>query len=366
MTDKTSVLQNVETGKLIAPLPSYNMGVVNTDLPPPNSIKIDYIRFTLPFSQEAFIALRDWVTGPGERQRGGMNGYTTRSAVLKTGSVLWSPERKDMGIHVVLPASALSQVDLTPLGLINWVLQKEGHFTRIDVAYDDFAGILDIGEIDRKLREGEVVTRWKKAKTQSGSYRIGTGIDDGSGVTIGARVSSSYCRIYDKKMEREAKGVEVPIKTWVRVEIELKGKKSQELAKVLSRGVAGQNVGEVLAGLLYGLLDFKDPGDEIDSNKSRWATSGWWMDFLGASEKLTLTLPTEDRTLDDVKEWFDIYVASMAAVIFLTEPEEGGVDGYNWLMSSIMAGSKRLKAHHKRIMMRAEEGMQQDEMELDI
>ncbi len=353
MTDKASVLQNVKVGKEFFPPPSDNMGVVNTsDEPsPPNSIVLDYIRFTLPYSLDVFISLAEWVTGKGERQETGMNGYTHRSAVLKTGSVLWSPKREEMGIHTVLPASALSQVQLTPIGLINWVLGKGGHFTRIDVAYDDFTGSLNIEEMDRKLRDGEVVTRWKKAKSQTGHYRIGEGIDDGNGVTIGSRTSDSYCRIYDKKMEREARKIECPIINWIRVEVELKGKKSQELAKVLGATATNGETGQALAGLLYGLLDFKDPG--ADKNKSRWTTSEWWLDFVGVAEKLSLALPKEERTLDDVKKWFDTSVSQMAAVILLSEVEDGAVDGYNWLMSSIAAGAGKLRSHHKRIMMGA-------------
>lgn len=351
MTNRTSVLQDARDGKEIAPLPSNNMGVVNTSDQeiPPNSILLDYLRFTLPYSLDAFTGLSEWVVGQGERQATGMNGYTHRSTVLKTGFVLWHPERKEMGIHVVLPAGALSQVDLTPIGLMNWVLGRGGHFTRVDIAYDDFSGSLDIGEMDRKLRDGEVVTRWKKAKSQSGSYRIGEGIDDGEGVTIGSRSSEAYCRIYDKKMERKAKDIDVDVLSWVRVEIELKGKKSQELAKVLTSIETEKSPGEILSSLLYGLLDFKEPGD--DTNKSRWVTSEWWSYFMGASEKLTLTLPKDERTLDEVKEWFDVYVSQMAAVILLAEMDEGEVDGYNWLMASITAGSKKLKGHHKRIIM---------------
>lgn len=355
MTDRTSVLQNVNTGKNISTLPHSNTGVLNTSdiITPPktplNSITLDYIRFTLPYLTANFISLSDFVTGPGERQKTGMNGYTHRSAVLKTGHVLWSPDRHEMGIHVVLPASALSAIELTPIGLINWVLDKDGHFTRIDIAFDDFTGGLDIAEMDRKLRSGEVVTRWRTAKTQNGSYDVGQGIDNGNGVTIGSRSSNSYCRIYDKKMEREAKEKPVDLDSWVRVEIEIKGKKAQELARILGKTATIGSAGNILKNLLYGLLDFKDPGK--DSNKSRWATCEWWLDFIGATEKLKLSLPKEERTLDDIKEWWDKFVSPMTAVILLAETEEGEIDGYNWLMDSIARGEMKLKGHHKRLIM---------------
>lgn len=351
MTDRTSVLQNVNTGKNISTLPLSNTGVLHTLPPqtPPNSITLDYIRFTLPYLTENFISLSEFVTGPGERQKTGMNGYTHRSAVLKTGSVLWSPDRHEMGIHTVLPASALNAIELTPIGLINWVLGKGGKFTRIDIAFDDFTGTLDIEEIDRKLRQGEVVTRWRQAKTQTGSYTVGEGVDNGQGVTVGSRSSNSYCRIYDKKMEREAREKPVDLDSWVRVEVEIKGKKAQELAKILAGTAISGGAGNVLSNMLYGLLDFKEPG--TDSNKSRWDTSGWWMDFIQATEKLRLSLPKEERTLDDVKEWWDKFVSPMTAVILLAEVENGQVDGYNWLMDSIARGEAKLKGHHKRIIM---------------
>lgn len=348
-TSNEILTQNGSSSKSLSFPPPNNMGGENTfsTNPPPQTILIDYVRFTLPYTRDSFDSLSRYLVGEGERLDTGLNGYSERSSVLGSGFVLWHPNRPDMGVHCVLPAKALAQIDLTPIGLMNWVLDKGGKFTRIDVAYDDFSGLLDIAEIDRKLRKGEVVTRWKKAKTQTGSYAIGTGMDDGSGVTIGSRVSEAYCRIYDKKMERERLKIDVPVKSWVRCEIELKGEKSNELAKILGGSVFDNNASELLANFLYGMLDFKDPGK--DTNKSRWETSGWWLKFVQATGKLKVSLPKDERTIDDVKEWWLSSVAPMTAVILLAHVQDNEMDGYNWLMTAITNGETRLKAKHKKL-----------------
>lgn len=349
MITGANILQMTETRNLSTALPFSNTGVLNTDPPPETQtrVSIDYVRFTIPLLSENFVSLAEFVTGKGERMPTGMNGYTHRSAVLKTGFVLWNPKRTDMGIHVVLPSTALAGIKLTAIGLMNWVRDKGGWFTRLDIAFDDFAGVIDIAEMDRKLRAGEVVTRWRSAKTQKGDYEIGVGIDRGDGVTVGSRSSDSYLRVYDKKKERDVAGKPFGGEHWVRVELEVTGKKCAKLAQMLADTAYTGDAGQLAANLLYGLIDFKEPSD--DNNKSRWNTCSWWSDFIMATRKERVSLPKDEKTLDEVKQWWSKSIAPMTAVILLAGTSEGEIDGYDWLMTAIFKGQERLKAHHKRL-----------------
>lgn len=317
------------------------------------NISIDWLSFTVPFSAKNMDILEKRL-GRGEWEENGFGGlnYNESITVLDTGRVFWHTKRKDMGIHIRLPATALSEADFTATGLLNWVGQLEGKATRIDIAFDDTQGLLDVDQMYDYLLAEDVVTRWQKMLRING-VKLAGGKKTGDTVTIGSRTSNSFLRIYDKQLERESKeksGSETG--HWVRVELELKGQKAGTFVQMMAKTATGEieeRPEELCASLLLGLVDFKERGT-ADTNKSRWLTVSWWLDFVGGVEKLKLSLPKKEKTMEQAREWIEKTVSPTLAMIVLSSEDDNGESGYEFVMNSIHTGQFRLKARHKSMM----------------
>jgi len=314
--------------------PDSNTGVLPT-------IKLDYLAFTLPYTYENMDYLWDFFDNMGwdELGYGGM-GYQKSIALGDGGRIFYHPERQKMGIHVRLGAKGLSQVLTTPVGLLKRVVEREGKFTRIDIAFDDLDGLLDIDEIYEKLLLGDVVTRWRRVARIEG-HVMGDGGKTGYTINVGSRVSESFLRIYDKLLEQMAKKQDVSgIDHWVRVELELKGEKADVFGRIIVDTSAfedGRTAGELCAELLLGMVDFKDK-NEGEKNKSRWQTSTWWEEFVRTTSKLKLSIPKDKRTLQDSKNWLEKFVSSTMSMIVLSMDDDEGQSGFEFIMFCIAKG----------------------------
>lgn len=116
------------------------------------------------------------------------------------------------------------------------------HITRLDVAFDDHAGLLDIEQILSDSRSGEYVSKWR-----GGNVTYGIGEDAGRSVLFGSRSSEMLLRIYDKAAERGFDD-----RHWVRVELQLRRDRA---AAFLART---EPIGERWAGTLANYLRFVD------------------------------------------------------------------------------------------------------------
>lgn len=306
------------------------------------NVLLDYLSFTVPFS-EAMMKRVFSALDVGEEEANGFGGmgYTESAPALDGGRVFWHPDRPGMGIHIRLPAASIAMSGFTALGLINRALDMGGRITRVDIAFDDYSGTLDLDEMYEKLRKGEVVTRFRRVARIEGG-KLGEYGKTGDTINIGARASQAFIRIYDKKREQEAKKKEtLDIENWVRVEMELKGDKAHVFAGMLSRSVFLEDLktaAQLCSDLLFGLLDFKQPS-VVDTNKTRWDTSEWWQEFVRSTGKLTLGIPLRHRTLDDTKAWIKTQVATSLAMIILSYPDDNDVSGFDFIMNCAVEGA---------------------------
>jgi len=309
------------------------------------NILLDYFSFTVPYSEEMMARVFSALDEEKVQKNGyGGMGYTESAFVLDGGRVFWHPGKPDLGIHIRLNSASIAISGFTAVGLLNRAFDMRAKVTRLDIAFDDLDGLLDMDVMYQKILSGELVTRFRKVTRIAGS-RLEEAQKIGDTINIGSRSSNAFVRMYDKKLERESRGVDVTgIEKWVRVEIETKKEKSHLVASLLA-GTALEKVtdtpGELCADLLYGLLDFKEVNEE-DENKSRWDTSDWWYEFVGASRKLTLAIPPQHKILEDTKRWIAAQVSTSLAMIILSYPDDYGVSGYEFIMDCIVAGEKNL------------------------
>ena len=206
--------------------------------------------------------------------------------------------RYDMGIMLDMSGSACRAFETYGHG--DWLrllsdicnLNTRINFTRLDLAFDDHTGILDIGRIRSDVENRYYTGSPKKAHLHWSDDQL----KDLQGLTlyIGSEKSPVFIRIYDKAAERDY-GSDLH---WIRVELVLrKERATAAVAEILKR----QHVGETMCGILRNYCCFHEP--TADSNKSRWPIAAYWSDLIGTVERIRLWIaPGEPYNFKKTRE----------------------------------------------------------------
>lgn len=173
-------------------------------------------------------------------------------------------------------------------GIFQWILNTDGvQITRLDIAFDDREGLLPLRNVVEGLRGFDYVSPFKK-------WDINEDSDGGYTIYIGSKLSDFFFRIYDKAIERGFK--DRSCGPWVRVEAQLRHDRADAWLR-------GGHAPTDLISLLSGYVRFIDP-DRTDSNKSRAETADWWVNFIGAAEKIKLfSKPGIEYNLDNLSKF---------------------------------------------------------------
>lgn len=151
--------------------------------------------------------------------------------------------------------------------------------TRLDLAYDDHIGYLDIHRIESDRQDRNLVC---KARHTSSIHSDDWDEDiQGLTVEIGSNKSNVFIRIYDKAAER---GFDHS-KHWIRVEIQLRKKRS---LCAVSDILKENHVGYVASGILRNYCTFRTPTS--DTNKCRWPIADYWEKILLNMDRIRLVL----------------------------------------------------------------------------
>lgn len=205
--------------------------------------------------------------------------------------------RTDMGICVNLSGTGCRSFETYGHG--NWNQLFAAFFsgakyniTRIDLAYDDHIGILDIHKIEEDTRDRAYVTRAKYAEVVW-SDNENTDIQ-GMTVQVGSDKSRTKIRIYDKAAERGFKD-----RHWVRCEIQLR----DDNAKVACAKLWElKHIGKVSAGILRNYVSYRIP--TADSNKSRWSIAPYWDRLIMDMERISLWItPGDEYNFSKTEKW---------------------------------------------------------------
>lgn len=313
--------------------PSTNRGVRNTTPLPHLEALIDWCAFTVS-DQESFARVSElFGIGPEEFLQMPKGGFGYKSQVRCGNISIYSDGKPDMGIHVEMTGQGCRQFESRSgkwRELISRVFEVGGHFTRVDVAIDDREGYFSLLEVREKMERRELRSRFKEGRDTTSFSFSDESRRDGKTLYFGSTKSDAKIRIYDKAVEQGVDGL------WIRTELECR----RERANILARYLAdSEDVGAIVAGVLKNYLAFVDPS--TDSNKARWSISPWWEKFLGSVERLKLAMKKAERTIEQVREWFEKQAAPSLAL--LLKFEGGDLD---YLVKLSSDGEKRLKPKH--------------------
>lgn len=149
--------------------------------------------------------------------------------------------------------------------------EKRGmNITRLDVAYDDYIGLLDLNYLMYSAQKGHYVSRCKDIEVIYSNK--------GCSVCHGSRLQSSvYIRIYDKKLERGRDDLD----HWVRCEMKLKDDCARGFIKL--SGDIRKNYFDVLNNYLRYVI----PSNNTSNNRML-ETSPEWLQFIESWETVSI------------------------------------------------------------------------------
>lgn len=191
--------------------------------------------------------------------------------------------RHDMGICLNLSGSGCRAYEQYGRGdwmeLLKYICTKKGkiNITRLDLAYDDHIGLLDIHRIRSDVEDRNYVSKARKAFV-IWSDDLNQDVQ-GLTVEVGSRQSRVLIRIYNKAAER---GFDHS-KHWIRVEVQLR---EQRAMAAVAELIQLQHIGKTASGIIRNYCTFRTPSD--DTNKSRWPMADYWDKLLMDMDRISL------------------------------------------------------------------------------
>lgn len=243
------------------------------------------------------------------------------------------------------------------------VYRMGGHLTRLDLAFDDlvFTGmpLFTLDQLRIYLKKGFYRTRFRSAHISEELVLQGdVPVSGGLSIYFGSSSSRIRFRVYEKHLERLAKGYALVdgLLCWNRFEVQMRDERANRAAQLL---LAGESVSDLLLGIVKHYLLFLDPVK--DTNKARWPVAGFWQDFLGAVERVRLADLAPDLTVERVRRWLDRQVAPSLGLDYLVYYLEMG--SYDSFLQYCVS---RMTEKHRKAFIQYLESRQKKEEEIRL
>lgn len=193
---------------------------------------------------------------------------------------------------------------------------KEIKFTRLDICIDDRKVYLDIPTLWRKIKAGEIVSKFKMGRSIE-SVSLSDGSDKGQTIYFGSDSSAVKFRFYEKNYEQAYKknlDVEM-IGAWNRYEVQMRDEQATNAARQIAEN---DSIDFVVKGVMFSYVRFlidKRWWKGEKPRKSRQETYKPYMSMLEGAEKLKITNDPQVKTINDKREWARNQLATTLAMI---------------------------------------------------
>ena len=216
--------------------------------------------------------------------------------------------------------------------LLDYAVENVDNITanRIDIAYDDFVGYLDMNKIIDDTRKKNFVSKFRSCQIIE-SFKNDS---DETAYTVehGRMKSDTYIRIYDKRLEQNAQEF---TDHWVRNEIMLRHKRALALMMLLSDEYEYKDGFRILKSekkplneaymlIMNNYLRYIEPSD-TDTNKWRSPVAAHWKNFSEAVTSYRVSLWSIEK-VDYNTGRLDNFVENMASSAIFTYVTIHGVD----------------------------------------
>jgi len=241
-----------------------------------NVILYDWLSFSSKVHTVEQIMEIIGFTGASFQEIYGFYGYNKR-ITYEGVSILYDGHTPNMGIMLDMSGQGCRTFETLGTGdweslfdlIKHWQANKLMNITRLDIAYDDNEGVLDIAKISNDTEAGNYI-----AKTRNYEVIISS---KGRTVTHGSKSSGVYIRIYDKAKERG----HTDGRHWIRFELQLRDKNALGFIQ------NDTDIGIKFLGVVYNYLRYIIP-NATDTNRRRWVNTDYWQNFIKSVEKIRI------------------------------------------------------------------------------
>ena len=255
----------------------------------------------------------------------GLYGYD-KCYSYKDIKIYTSSRREDMGIHILLSGTGCRQVEDLKIGFIDLfkkIRQYNAHYTRLDIAIDNFTNkYFSMYRVKKSIKDNCVVSRFRNTiefiKTQ-----IKDSSNKGYTIWFGSRASDIQIVFYDKLKERESQNqiVSDNIKYWCRLEIRFRN----DYASQVVLNLLDKDFNEYIKSILKNYIKFVEL-DEDEKNRSRLPLIYWWSDFLDNVNGVRLYNNNYVASISKKQSWLENSTARTNAMVLLSNIEDLSLD----------------------------------------
>ena len=195
---------------------------------------------------------------------------------------------------------------------------------RIDIALDDFTGLIKKEQLIKKINRHEYVSNRKNDPV------IEYSANGGFSITFGKYSDKTLC-IYNKLSERKAKGIDVLATDWMRYESRFKDKSGDIAFNEVYIGLAKDKLDVVAKELLKGLIEFKKHITTEDENHLyREKNRSLWDKLCNVDDKIKIVNQYKvEASITKKINWLNRSASKNRILMELTSPLKfNELDGY--------------------------------------
>lgn len=281
-------------------------------------VKIDWLEFTIDSTYHKALKLLGFELSEFKIQPRGARGYRSMIKHKKIDLTIMYDGADNMGTHITIPSSAFDSVfyrfmesrsSECPFGIVydtpfdmshlnyflDTVLNVSQNVSRFDIAIDDLTGkYFTVDDVYNLVELGQCVSKFRTYRYIN-DKSISNGVSKGKTIYFGSRQSDIMLRVYDKSLEQKVNY------SWIRWEFELKNERAMQIMQA----IINYDLAIVVFGTLTNYLRFIDLNR---SERSKCKDLEIWTKFIDSSKPIKLFVKREERTLEDVFNWFDVQV----------------------------------------------------------
>lgn len=301
------------------------------------NIGIDWLQFSLPegnLIEETLEELNWYVPSDFQHMPSGMLGYESQLVGAAGCRVLSTPGRPEH--HVILPGKWCESVDqVCNTVMLQWIKDRNGKITRLDIAGDDQKKLIRPVELNRIWMD----TRQVVTKMRTGPFHSNAISGQGDTQYFGSKKSDRLLRVYDKDVESQG------LNDSVRWEIQLRNEMAQRCGDMILH----VGINETYLSTLVGIVDFRD---RIGANVTRTQRVDWYQTLVNDAKRADYSLPKPVQTIESMAGYINHQAAPTLAA--LVEARHGELDFLHTMIrdakeriskSQLMAiGAYRVKA----------------------
>lgn len=305
--------------------PLTDRGVQNTSgaIYREKNILIDWFECTLKNNVHPEIIFTSFLHIPKEEidvEDSGLYGYKMTYS-WRDIKIMTSLDNSVLGTHVLISGKGcrdIESLNVDWLELFGFLTDNfDMNITRIDIAIDTFTDkYFTLQKLRDYIKNKQVVSRFKSS-TEFIQKSLSTSDIESETIWFGSRTSNIQIVFYNKLMERTNASYEVDpnIKYWYRCESRFRNEIAMNLVKTILNN--GDYI-KIINDVLYNYLDFKDIS-YTESNRSRWITSFWWLDFLETNKKLSLKVNLKESSIVSKKRWLNDSVSKSQFMVYVSD-----------------------------------------------